>query len=534
MPQLHEILDPAIDVAFSIPGSAFFDNDNDIDESQQHSYRIPRDLHHCNYAFEPLSIPTTYKPPRHDTLPFDVKEIILNLIDSPRDFASLALTSRDWASTIIPDYLYRELSIPINHSTIWKVFAERPHLAKCTHTLRLLEPARNKSGAPLEVSGPSEDTLRNMSLALEGFTSLRKFCWAGSRSTLQIDQSFLQALARCPALEELDLGPVSLQSDHQLPSLSSLWRFPCLTKLILKGDWDLTGVDFLYLSLINNSPNLEELSILFGPASSHFTSCPLPKLRKLHLWHDSLYIQFPESELYPFDVQILNFLRNHPNIEDLRWLTWSWNRLTFPSGFLPSLKRLRAYGHLYRSLLQDPTLIDTRKWECISRATLTADMPILEQLDLSCLKEMRLLNFEGFDSLKQLAEIAPSITTLAIPSFGPPMNINCGTHSTPPGRIPSMVELDLENYIDCLAHFPSLETLLDTRLWSAILRLSTEERSEAVTQLTSRCRSLSRLNYWDRLRHAEMDIIFSKCEDGRVSWREEPSQEENWERFGGL
>ncbi|PPQ87696.1 hypothetical protein CVT25_011463 [Psilocybe cyanescens] len=505
-----------------------------VDEkARQHPYGISLVVHHCTYAFDILYIPTTYKAPSHDTLPFDVKEIVLNLITSPRDLVSLALTCRDWASTIIPYYLYRELDMRINYSEIWRALAERPYLAKGTHTLRLSEASRNKSTLP-QCPGPTLDMLRNMTLALEGFTSLRKFSWTGSHNALQIDQSFLEALARCPALDELDLGPVSLQSDHRIPSISSLWKFPRLIKLALKGDWDLCGVDFFYLSLINNSPNLEELSILYGPASSHFTSCSLQKLRKLHLWHDSLYIQFPESELYPFDVQILDFLRNHPNIEDLRWLTWSWNRLTFPSGFLPSLKRLRAYGHLYRSLLQDPTLIEKRKWECISRATLTSDMPILEQIDLSCLKEMRLLNFEGFDSLKRLADLAPSITILAIPSFGPPININCGTHSPPPGYMPSVSDLHLENYFECLAQFPSLETLLDTRLWSAIMRLSPEERTKAVTHLTSRCRNLFRLNYWDPFRHTEMDIVFSKGEDGRVSWREMPSQEENWERFGGL
>lgn len=147
------------------------------------------------------------------------------MIDSPQDLASLALTSRDWASTIIPDYLYRELNIRVNYSAIWKALAERPHLAKCTHTLRLLDPSRNKSAAPYECFGPTTDTLRNMSLALEGFTSLRKFCWAGSRNALQINQTFLEALARCPALEELDLGPVSLQSDHRIPSISSVSIF---------------------------------------------------------------------------------------------------------------------------------------------------------------------------------------------------------------------------------------------------------------------------------------------------------------------
>ena len=62
-------------------------------------------------------------------LPFDVLEHVVESLDR-RDLLSLALTCLAWKDIIIPRHLeYREISLSVDHYSIWKHLAERPSLA---------------------------------------------------------------------------------------------------------------------------------------------------------------------------------------------------------------------------------------------------------------------------------------------------------------------------------------------------------------------------------------------------------------------
>ena len=62
-------------------------------------------------------------------LPFDVLEYIIETLDR-RDLLSLALSCSAWKDIIIPRHLeYREISLSVDHHSIWKHLAERPNLA---------------------------------------------------------------------------------------------------------------------------------------------------------------------------------------------------------------------------------------------------------------------------------------------------------------------------------------------------------------------------------------------------------------------
>ena len=62
-------------------------------------------------------------------LPFDVLEYVVETLDR-RDLLSLALSCSAWKDIIIPRHLeYREISLSVDHHSIWKHLAERPNLA---------------------------------------------------------------------------------------------------------------------------------------------------------------------------------------------------------------------------------------------------------------------------------------------------------------------------------------------------------------------------------------------------------------------
>ena len=62
-------------------------------------------------------------------LPFDILEYVIETLDR-QDLLSLALSCSAWKDIVIPRHLeYREISLSVDHHSIWKHLAERPSLA---------------------------------------------------------------------------------------------------------------------------------------------------------------------------------------------------------------------------------------------------------------------------------------------------------------------------------------------------------------------------------------------------------------------
>lgn len=62
-------------------------------------------------------------------LPFDILERVVDSLDLP-DLLSLALSCSTWKHIVIPRHLeYREITLSVDHHSIWRHLAERPSLA---------------------------------------------------------------------------------------------------------------------------------------------------------------------------------------------------------------------------------------------------------------------------------------------------------------------------------------------------------------------------------------------------------------------
>jgi hypothetical protein len=73
-------------------------------------------------------------------LPFDILDHLVESLERP-DLLSLALSCSTWKNIIIPYHLeYREISLSVDHHSIWRHLAERPSLAANVRKLVITEP----------------------------------------------------------------------------------------------------------------------------------------------------------------------------------------------------------------------------------------------------------------------------------------------------------------------------------------------------------------------------------------------------------
>jgi hypothetical protein len=73
-------------------------------------------------------------------LPFDILDHLVETLERP-DLLSLALSCLTWKNIIIPYHLeYREISLSVDHHSIWRHLAERPSLAANVRKLVITEP----------------------------------------------------------------------------------------------------------------------------------------------------------------------------------------------------------------------------------------------------------------------------------------------------------------------------------------------------------------------------------------------------------
>jgi hypothetical protein len=73
-------------------------------------------------------------------LPFDILDHLVETLERP-DLLSLALSCSTWKNIVIPYHLeYREISLSVDHHSIWRHLAERPSLAANVRKLVITEP----------------------------------------------------------------------------------------------------------------------------------------------------------------------------------------------------------------------------------------------------------------------------------------------------------------------------------------------------------------------------------------------------------
>lgn len=126
---------------------------------------------------------------------------------------------------------------------------------------------------------------------------------------------------------------------------------------------------------------------------------------------------------------IADFLQHHPTIEDLRWYPHNAT-LQLSHGSLPILRRLITNPGFACSILSDPT-VPSRAIECVSQLSLDdKTLAILDAIDTSQLRDLRLWRYLGLDSINHLAQLFPQLTHLEIPKFGIPTRTDADSNYT--------------------------------------------------------------------------------------------------------
>ncbi|EAU87959.1 hypothetical protein CC1G_01606 [Coprinopsis cinerea okayama7 len=77
---------------------------------------------------------------RLDALPYDVKDIILSLVDSTKDLLHLGVSNKEWKALVIPHHIeYRVLRLKCHHShpEVWNHLAQNRHLASRIRVVEL-------------------------------------------------------------------------------------------------------------------------------------------------------------------------------------------------------------------------------------------------------------------------------------------------------------------------------------------------------------------------------------------------------------
>jgi hypothetical protein len=143
---------------------------------------------------------------------------------------------------------------------------------------------------------------------------------------------------------------------------------------------------------------------------SGLADCHFPCLRKLVLTLQS-------GATSRIDASRARFIEAHPTIEELQWIPIS--PVTLAPGSLPVLKRLRTTTRLAISILSDK--VNTpRSLECIYDLFLSSEIiSELEGVDGRNIRELSISQLDDLSSISKLADLFPSLTSLALPHYWP-------------------------------------------------------------------------------------------------------------------
>ncbi|KAF8494932.1 hypothetical protein F5888DRAFT_1714235 [Russula emetica] len=368
-------------------------------------------------------------------LPFDILDHLVETLERP-DLLSLALSCSTWKNIIIPYHLeYREISLSVDHHSVWRHLAERPSLASNVRKLAITEPDSyypTLSFMPINcfrwqvpttlvppLTGgtlhPDQQrdyplrALRNMRLlkTLE-FENISR--WSqGSPDTLSL------VLAHMPSVENLVLRSSrarGIEVEGNFKVNQSIWKFPNLKSAVLTGlPWDRKYIHPFRSALISSS----ELQVLHLPhfvgynpdIASMLNDCRFPSLVELNLGWGWTF------ETYQYAQR---FLEAHPTIETLTW-SCAYNA-TLQQGSLPKLK------HLSVSHLSFVRALSAARGPDISKLSLetlgdlflfSSDLPTdLQDVDGTSVRKLSIKFCDSLSTLRAVAAFFPAVTHLSI------------------------------------------------------------------------------------------------------------------------
>ncbi|EAU87958.2 hypothetical protein CC1G_01605 [Coprinopsis cinerea okayama7 len=319
-----------------------------------------------------------------DALPYDVKELILSALGSPKDLLRLALTSKSWKSLVIPHHIeYRLLRLDDHRPEVWKHLAEKRLLASRIRTVVLGPDYRLLPGV-----GQSQSSLYPRTLLSTPTSEAAQI-----KDVQVVREDVLQALRNMTSLVSFSLH---LEYDPECP-LQPLPGDPFAGKEIVQALKESKSLRKVSISDLGNKifscglkhheaeVGLEDVLWAFRDLEELSTTIPFPKLtaavkavqpmsnlRRLcirpgtyHLSSDFLSYTFPhlhtfDLNVFPFgepevwDQPVIEFLSRHPTIEVLEWQTLYQTRPPRLSRtLLPNLKVIRSnhkLGSIFPSL----------------------------------------------------------------------------------------------------------------------------------------------------------------------------------------
>ncbi|KAK7035746.1 F-box domain-containing protein [Favolaschia claudopus] len=455
-------------------------------------------------------------------LPFDVTELILSRVDSRRDLISFAATSSECKELVVPRHSeYRELRVR-DKPEVWAHLCQRPDLAKNVRRVTIQGPTTKSKperypttllDSTVLPEVDTAQTIASICQALGNMEYLRSFTWIAACTptdpyveSRHLYRDIFSALKTSKSLCEfkmVDTMPspgVSVEEENY-----PLWHIANLQSLFLgHSGWWRQGLE----SLLTRSPNLQalDISLSLELGAEVLASCCFPQLRQLNL----------NTTSSNSTADIVKFLQNHPTIQSLRWYpNAGLANSVVGHGSLPNLKCLHSHHSVASSILADLT-VPNRTIECVSQLSLDEPtLAILDAIDTSHLRDIRIWRYSGLESVGRFAESFPSLTRLEIPKFGIPT------------RDDAQNDYTIDDYILTLSKFRNLEYLVDSALWPLLLL---EDSPNKINSLVCQCPNLQRLGYFDTNKLEYLDIVFHRDEHGgQASWSEEAAETEWYE-----
>ncbi|KAH6896487.1 hypothetical protein BKA70DRAFT_1316601 [Coprinopsis sp. MPI-PUGE-AT-0042] len=320
-----------------------------------------------------------------ERLPYDIKQLILDEIESEKDLLNFALSSKNWCGLVVPNHLqYRSLRLDVDRPELWSHLAQKAGLASRIRTVVL---GPNFPGPAIEGVDPTPfpPDIYPQVQNIGGGAAVNQ---RGSSP-----QDVQQAFANMTRLDTFQwmvrVRPWSLLSDQQLSPIhdtANAWHILQVSKctsLITTGGsfiarnmdlkrkdhpfYHLRGLETLSLTTwqwADSSPearhfvqlfqlnvhtlSMLELDVPFFPLE--VMDVTFPNLKTVLLvsvpieGHDDLAASARE-------LKMLSFLSQNPSITHLIWASKMFGA-EVPQGFLPNLESMHCHSMLLLPMLE--------------------------------------------------------------------------------------------------------------------------------------------------------------------------------------
>ncbi|KAG6865572.1 hypothetical protein C0991_001331 [Blastosporella zonata] len=390
-------------------------------------------------------------PQSLSSLPRELLDEILSELDQVHDLLSLAFTSRRNANIVIPQHTeYRKIRVRTTMPAMWAHLAQRADLARNIREVELC--------------------------ARQDYTAPDRFPVTLVDNAYHHDDEQKRVEHMCAAL-----GHMKRLATFVWQYEPDLWDVTGLESLSLLGTaWTNRSNSADVIRLIQRSPNIEYLEVPME--LSGLDTCHLPRLKRVGL--PMLFGAMTAAHLAGGVVAdpVIGFLQNNSTIQELNWSPTLGFGLSPES--LPNLLCLRGSADVIRpSEIPDSTL--HRPVECLDLWDTDSDrLSTLRFLDASALRKLRIAHVGSLDSLYAIAERFTGITWLRLPDTSTSFNQSLA------------LTLDLDQLLDVLSCFASLEVFRGTALWDAVGGKTQKERMhQAILDLVERCPRLCQLDH---------------------------------------